>query len=196
MDGLLDTVRRLLRQPLGPIDRRRLATVCIGALALAAVLLSTVRTGPAVPQAAPGAAEVLAPAATATPVATRDPAVVPIPVEEESEPPPAREIAAAKRAARGFLRGYFPLANGRGDADALAHLSEDLRADLLRHPPRPANTWDADRPAPAIQSMQVTGSSPDRIGLLVLAVDGDLPVSFRLGLTRYAEGWLVTEVGG
>ena len=190
------TLRRILRQPLGSADRPRVAAICIGAMVVAALLLSTLRSEPAVPETVPERAEVVAPAGTATPVATPDPAAVPVPEEGEGDPAPAREIAAAKRAARAFLRSYFPFANGRGDATALTHVSEDLRDDLLREPPRPANTWAPDRPAPEIQSMQVTGSSPDRLGLLVLAVDGDLAVSFQLGLARYAEGWLVTELGG
>ena len=194
MDGLLDTLRRLLGQPLGAADRRRVAAICIGAMAVVALLLSTLRSGPAVREPLDRRAEVVVPDASTTPAPTRDPAAVAVPDEGEGEPASAAEIAAAKRAARAFLRAYLPLTGGRGDVDDLTHLSDDLRAELTRSPPRPASTWAPDRRPPEVQSMQVTGSSPERLGLLVLAVDGDLPISFGLGLARYAEGWLVTDL--
>jgi hypothetical protein len=194
MRELVDLLRALAQQPLAPHGRQRLAVAMIGLIAAAAVLMTALR--PDAPSSRPPSerADVID-AAMATPTPTFDPAELPVPDDPERDFAEPAELRAGKQAARRFLASYLPYANGRGDAAQLTHLSEELREEFAENPPRRASTWDPDRPPPRIQHVQVTGSSARRMGILVLAVDGDLPISFELELARYDSGWLVTGTG-
>ena len=196
MRELLDSLRTAAGRPLAMDARRRLAAICIAAMVAFTGVLFMVRPdagGPALDAARPeivGGADAV-------------PSPTPEPVAEEAEGAVAgkREITVAKRAARGFLDTYLPYANGRGDAAQLRNVTEELRRELAERPPRPASTWDPDRPPPRVEHMQVTGTAPGALTILVLAVDGDLPISFELELELELElgrdrgAWLVAGLG-
>lgn len=189
-----DSLRSLLSRPIGAADRTRLGLISVGVLAAVLVAMQLVRNDVTKAPRAPVAAHVEGPA---TPVATAtpDPALAPLPAEgEEADTPPRDQIAAAKRAARAFLRVYLPYSLGRGDPAGIPYATDELRADLAADPPRVPEAQRGRRRRATVELMQVEGASDQRTGLLVMARAGDRRVSFGLQLARYESGWIVFDV--
>ena len=119
-----DRLRQAWNRPLRDGDRRRLfvlAVAVIGVVAVALALLENAGPTPRERTARSAARPAAPPAAAAIPSATA-PADAP---NEESRPSPgshgsARDVAAAKHAARRFLDGYLPYTYGRAPAERIA----------------------------------------------------------------------------
>ena len=189
-----DRLRQAWNRPLRDGDRRRLfvlAVAVIGVVAVALALLENAGPTPRERTARSAARPAAPPAAAAIPSAT-PPADAP---NEESRPSPgshgsARDVAAAKHAARRFLDGYLPYTYGRGARRAHRRGRPKLRAELAKYPPRPPAGQQPRRPR--LELLQSNGVGPLRAQLVALIDDTVARYPLHLQLTKTPSGWLVT----
>lgn len=194
---MIDRLRSWLNRPLADGERRRLFVVAVVVLLAAAGALTALDRPGREPVSAPARRDSASRELEAEP-ARPAPTSLEVPSEEGRLDPAqaasTSEVAAARRAARRFLRGYLPYTYGRGSPSSIAPASPRLLQRLAQSRPRvPAR--ERGRRA-RIVVLQPNGAGRVRAGMIALVDDGARRYTVGLELERRRSGWLVTDVGG
>lgn len=196
---MLDFLRRLRDRPIEDSQRPALLGLALVAGAIAFGLIGGPEEEPQPESTVAAQTATSAPSVTSRepePVED-DPAALPIPAEEQTTPdaeqPSRAQIEAAREVASRFLAAYLPYSYGRGDAADVPLTTGELGRALREG--RPRRFAAPRRRRPRVETLQVNGVEPGRLGFLALVDDGRRTYTVKLGLALSDRGWKVTGVG-
>jgi hypothetical protein len=192
---VIDKLRLLWNRPLHDGDRLRLFAIAVALIAGATALLGQLERPHATPRddRAPNPSPAAAPPSPAAQLSpTRAGA------RERSEegartaiPASRVDVAASRRAARGFLAGYLPYTYGR--ASAIRSATPALRRRLAAQRPR-VPTGERSR-TPRVVLLQSDSVGREHGEYVALVSDGKRQYSVALALKRTRAGWQVDRAG-